>query len=162
MASYVESSREPGASTDVVQASATLFSDITLTNPILEFNKYIPEVYSQLEVDPSFDITQLVLLRFTPQNSGPNAGPATYTFSIQFVNKRSAVSPVGRFLGQPGPTGIMGFMGVFGYSGSVASPAPTGPFGYIGFLGLRGLLVAPGLDAELEAQAAVDEIEEAV
>jgi streptogramin lyase len=138
MASHVESSREPGASTDVIQASATLYSDITLTNPILEFNKYIPDVYAQLDIELDFDITQLVLLRTVPANTGPADGPATYTFSIQFVSKKVSTSTVGRFLGQPGPTGIMGFMGVYGYSGSVASPAPTGPFGYIGFLGLRG------------------------
>jgi hypothetical protein len=153
MTSHVESSREPGGSTDIIQASATLYSDITLSNPVLEFNRFIPDVYSQLDVDLSFDITQIILVRMVPANTGPAATPASYTFSIQFISKTSTVSPIGRFLGQPGPTGVMGFVGVFGYSGSVASPSPTGPFGYIGFLGLKG---PPGPTGPVGPQGAGD------
>lgn len=131
MATHVESVRQPSASVDIVQASVTLFSDITLSNPLLEFNRFIPDVYAQLDVELTHDIVQLVLLRAT---TNPN-GSAVYQFSVQFQDNR--VSQLGRYQGQQGPTGVMGFVGVFGYTGSVAT-VPSGPFGYIGFLGLRG------------------------
>jgi hypothetical protein len=131
MATFVESIRQPSASVDIIQASVTLFSDITLSNPLLEFNRFIPDVYSQLDIEESHDIVQLVLLRAAV---GPT-GSAVYLFSVQFQDNR--VSTLGRFQGQAGPTGIIGFMGAFGYTGSVAT-TPSGPFGYIGFLGLRG------------------------
>ncbi len=131
MATFVESVRQPSSSTDVVQASVTLFSDITLTNPTVEFVRFIPDVYLQLDLEQSMDITQIVMLKAT---TNPN-GSSVYVFSLQFMDGR--VNPVGRYMGQPGPTGVIGFMGVFGYTGSVATQ-PSGPLGYMGFLGLRG------------------------
>lgn len=131
MATHVESVRQPSATVDIIQASVTLFSDITLSNPILEFNRFVPDVYAQLDVEQTHDIVQLVLLRATMNPDGS----AVYQFSVQFQDNR--VSQVGRYQGQAGPTGVMGFVGVFGYTGSVAT-VPSGPFGYIGFLGLRG------------------------
>jgi hypothetical protein len=129
---HVESVRQPSASADIIQASVTLFSNITLSNPALEINKFIPEIYAQLDVEPTaHDVVQLILLRATTNQNGS----AVYQFSIQFQDNR--VSQVGRFQGQVGPTGVIGFVGVFGYTGSVAT-VPSGPFGYIGFLGLRG------------------------
>jgi len=136
MTTSVESVRQPSSSPDVVQASVVLISDVSLNNPVLELNKLIGDVYSQLQIPSTFDITQLLLTRGEAQNAAVS-GNLTYSFFMRFV-KRDSGNPLGQFQGAAGPTGPVGPPGPVGGPGPYGPTGATGPHGPIGSPGPRG------------------------
>lgn len=132
MTTSVEAVRQPSANPDVVQASVVLVSDTSITNPVLELNKFISEIYRQLAVSADFEITQLLMTRAEGQQAALT-GNLTYSFFLRLVKK--GANPLGQFQGPPGPTGPVGGPGP---KGPVGSPGPTGPGGPQGPIGSPG------------------------
>lgn len=153
----VGTQRQVADQPNIVSALVLLNSDQILPNPLVTLNQpdIFNQIYNQLGITNSdYDISQVSISPSTI----PVFGVFTYSFSVRFIKRGTAVPASLQFIGPPGPPGqqgppgrdgVLGSPGAGGPPGPIGPQGPTGPFGgppgVTGVTGAAGLQGSPGV-----------------